>query len=279
MRILIMTSNRLGNVTIFTGDAMNLPFPDNSIDLIISHPPYLTLSTDRYGGDISKQLNAKNSEKEMLKNLAKVTKEAYRLLKNNGSFFIANGEYQNIDTRYLVQTLDHSEFNYVGRILHNEHDAEMPQYIAHEKINTASVTTWYQFVKGEEPFSNPFKVKKYNNPVWEAPFSNIENPVDEWMFEKYPYVVDAMNQEIPKRFIEMFSKKGHLVLDMFGGTGLTAAMAAMLGRDAISNDISEDVAEAAKLRLMLTFGEKYLNEKVKVVKNEKPKNKKLGIKR
>ena len=274
-----MTINSLGNVTLFTGDAMNLPFPDNSIDLIISHPPYLTLNTDRYGGNISKQLNAKNSKKEMLKNLAKVTEEAYRLLKNNGSFLIANGEYQNIDTRYLLQTLDYSEFNYVGRILHNEYNVESPDFIAYERINSPSVTTWYHFVKGDEPFSNPFKVKKYNNPVWDMPFSNIDSPVDEWMVETYPYVIDAMNQEVPKRFIEMFSKKGHLVLDMFGGTGMTATMAALLGRDAISNDISEDVVEAAKLRLMLTFGEKYLNEKVKVVKNEKPKDKKFRIKK
>lgn len=274
-----MSNKDWGNVTIFTGDAMSLPFPDNSIDLIISHPPYLTLNTDRYGGNISKQLNAKNSKKEMLKNLAKVTEEAYRLLKKNGSFFIANGEYLNVDSEYLVQTLNSSEFTYVGRILHNEFDKENIEHATSERIKSEIVTTWYHFVKGEQPFFNPFKVKKYNNPVWTMPFSNIDSPVDDWMQETYPYVLDAMNQEIPKRFIEMFSKKGHLVLDMFGGTGMTAAMAALLGRDAITNDISEDVVNAAKLRLMLTFGEKYLNEKVKVVKNEKPKNKKFGIKR
>jgi DNA modification methylase len=275
-----MTSNSLGSITLFTGDAMSLPFPDNSIDLIIAHPPYITLDINRYGGDVSKQLNSKNSKKEMLKNLAKVTKEAYRLLKNNGSFIIANGEFLNLDVRYLLQTIDESDFNYLGRMLQNDYDKPTnTDHQTSERIVTQSITTWYHFVKGDEPFTNPFKVKKYNNPVWDMPFSNMENPVDLWISESYQYVIDAMNQEIPKRFIEMFSKKGHLVLDMFGGTGVTATMAAFLGRDSISNDISEDATKAAELRLMLTFGEKYFNEKVKVVKNEKLKNKKLGVKR
>jgi DNA modification methylase len=274
-----MTKNSLGAVTIFTGDARDLPFPDNSIDLIIAHPPQFGLGPDRYGGDVSKQLNFEQSEKKMLKALEQVTDEAYRLLKNNGSFFLASGSYLNMDIKYLMQTLDHSDFNYFGKILQNGFDPDDPEDFTFERVKHESVISWYHFVRGEQPFFNPFKVKKYNNPVWDFPLGNLNDDVDEWLVETYPYTADAVNKEIPKRIIEMFSKSGHLVLDMFGGTGIVSAMAVSLGRDSILADVSTETVNAAKLRLMLTFGEKYVNENVKVVKDERLNNKKFRIKK
>jgi DNA modification methylase len=67
-----------------------------------------------------------------------------------------------------------------------------------------------------------------------------------------------MNVEIPKRFIEMFSKKNAVVLDPFGGSALVAVTAAELGRRGISNDISEEQNKAAEQRALLTLGEKYV---------------------
>jgi DNA modification methylase len=274
-----MSDTSLGSITIFTGDCKDLPFPDSSIDLIIAHPPHFELEPDRYGGDPSKQLNFKQSEKEMLKNLHVVTEEAYRLLKNNGSFFVAVGAYQNMDVKYLMQTLEDSDFSYFGKILHNGFDPENVDDFTFEKIKTDSVMPWYHFVKGSEPFANPFRVKKYNNPVWNLSLGNLDDEVDQWMVETYPYVVDSVNKEIPKRLIEMFSKRGGLVLDMFGGTGVVGTTAAFLGRDAIIADISTETPKAANLRIMLTFGEKYFNENVKVVKDERLNNKKFRVKR
>ena len=274
-----MTLNSAGEITVFTGNALALPFPDNSVDLIISRPNYLAFDANKRGTNSSKDLDAVTSEKEILKNLAKVTKEAYRVLKTNGSLIVANEDYLNLDVKYLVQTLDYSNFNYYGKILHNGYDSNKVSLETYKKVSSSSVITWHQFVKGDQPFANPFKVKKYSNPVWDLPFGNENSEVDQWMLQDYPYVVDEINKEIPKRLIEMFSKKGHLVLDMFGGTGIVATTAASLGRHAISNDILEDMISATKLRIMLTFGEKYLNEKVKVVKDEKLNNKKLRVKR
>jgi DNA modification methylase len=274
-----MTLNSFGEITIFTGNATKLPFPDNSVDLIIARPDYLELIQKEQLKDDYKEKNKLASEKEILKNLSKVTKEAYRVLKNNGSFLIANEEHSNLDARYLVQELDFSDFNYYGKILHNGYKEDSINFTTYEKINTLSLMSWYHFVKGNEPFVNPFKIKKYNNPVWNMSPSNIESLVDEWLLQEHPDVVNEVNQEVSKRFIEMFSKKGHIVLDMFGRTGVAATTAASLGRHAISNESSEEVVAAVKLRIMLTLGEKYLNEKVKVVKDEKLNNKKFRIKR
>jgi DNA modification methylase len=274
-----MTKDSLGAITIFTGDARDLPFPDNSIDLIIAHPPQFGLDSERYGGDASKQLNFKQSEEKMLKGLAKITNEAYRLLKNNGSFFIASGNYLNMDIKYLLQTIDTSNFSYVGKILQNGFIADDPEDFTFERVKHESVISWYHFVRGEQPFFNPFKVKKYNNPVWDFPLGNLNDDVDEWLVETYPYTADAVNKEIPKRIIEMFSKSGHLVLDMFGGTGIVSTTAVSLGRNAIIADVSTETVNAARLRIMLTFGEKYLNENVKVVKDERFNNKKLRVKK
>jgi DNA modification methylase len=272
-----MTLNSLGEITIFTGNAANLPFPDNSVDLIISRPTLLNLTKETQNKKGTDQDGP--SEKEVLKTLSKITKEAHRVLKNNGSFIVANQEYLNLDVRYLIQNLDFSDFNYYGKILHNSYDSDNIDFMTYQKINSESLTVWHHFVKGKEAFVNPFKVKKYNNPVWDMPTNNMDSTIDDWMAQKYESVVGAMNQEIPKRFIEMFSKKGHVVLDMFGGTGVTSVAAAALGRHAISNDLSEDMASATKLRIMLSFGEKYFNEKVKVVKDERLNNKKFRVKR
>jgi DNA modification methylase len=274
-----MTKSSLGAITIFTGDARDLPFPNNSIDLIVAHPPQFGLESDRYGGDVSKQINFDQSEKKMLKGLEQITEEAYRLLKNNGSFFVASGSYLNMDIKYLLQTIDNSDFSYFGKILQNGFIPDNPEDFTFERIKSESVISWYHFVKGDQPFVNPFKVKKYNNPVWNLSLANLDDEVDSWLVETYPYTSDAINKEVPKRIIEMFSKKGHLVLDMFGGTGVVSTTAASLGRNAIVADISEDTASAAKLRIMLTFGEKYLNENVKVVKDERLNNKKPRVKK
>jgi DNA modification methylase len=50
----------------------------------------------------------------------------------------------------------------------------------------------------------------------------------------------------------MFSKKGQVVLDPFGGSGLVATTAAEMGRMGISNDISASQTQAATERAKLS---------------------------
>ncbi len=54
---------------------------------------------------------------------------------------------------------------------------------------------------------------------------------------------------LPRRFIELYTYLGDLVLDPFAGSGSTALAAATTGRDFVGYDIDEDYIRIAENRL------------------------------
>lgn len=78
--------------------------------------------------------------------------------------------------------------------------------------------------------------KEYTKTVWSI--ANISHP-------EHPAVFPA---EIPLRLIKMFSFWGETVLDPFGGTGTTAAVALENGRNAISVDQNVNYVSIAQAR-------------------------------
>ena len=70
-----------GKVYLHKGDARNLDFvPDNSIDLICTHPPYADII--KYSEDIPEDLSLLNV-KNFLSEMKKVAAESYRVLKKD----------------------------------------------------------------------------------------------------------------------------------------------------------------------------------------------------
>lgn len=70
-----------GKVKIYKGNATKLDFiPDNSIDLILTHPPYADII--KYSEDIQGDLSLL-SVKDFLKEMEKVASECYRVLKKD----------------------------------------------------------------------------------------------------------------------------------------------------------------------------------------------------
>jgi site-specific DNA-methyltransferase (adenine-specific) len=248
-----MTS--LEKVTFMLGDASKLDLPSNSVDLVITHPPHFGVDTVRYGGDPNKQINATKDSKRMVKSLFKAVKEIERVLKPTGSLILANGSRGHVDARLFVQIIDNTKLTYVDRVVQNSYSCkEEMDYTDYEVITSNCLTTWNHFAFPQGFYSNPFAVRKYNNPGWDLRFNNLGSPIDLELAKNHQ-VMDAMNREVPRRFIEMFSKKGDVVLDPFGGSGVVAVTAAELGRKGISNDISDDQVTVAKERFKLTFGE------------------------
>lgn len=239
------------------GSADKLDIKSNSVDLIVTHPPYLGVDALRYGGNSAIQINASQNKKKMLKQMMSVTKEMYRVLKPGGHLIIAIGPNQGMDHAYINQTIDKTEFAYLDFICQNAYDKNNPENIRYDKIASNDITVWHHLVKPGNAYYNQVITKRWKDPVWNVPFSNIKDPIDK-VLSKDHHVLDAMNMEIPKRFIEMFTKPGHTVLDPFGGSGIVAVVAKELGREAISNDISEDQLKVAKKRILLTFGENYV---------------------
>ena len=55
--------------------------------------------------------------------------------------------------------------------------------------------------------------------------------------------------ELPRRFIEMYTYKGEVVLDPFMGSGSTAVAAERTGRQWVGYDVSEEYAEITRKRV------------------------------
>lgn len=242
-------------VKLLTGDATKLDLPGQSVNMIITHPPYLGIDVTRYGGEASAQINNSGNKKKMLKLLLAATKEMVRVLKADGQIWIANGPNEHLDMEYVLMVEKKLGLKYIESVVQNSYgysDWARKERAFDENILSSSTTTWHHFSISEYIYFNPYAVKKYNSPVWNMPFNNMDDSIDQLMSTDF-HVYDVMNRGIPERFIEMFSKPGHVILDPFGGSGLVAVTAAKAGRKGISNDISPDQTKAAIKRCNLSM--------------------------
>lgn len=78
------------------GDAANLHLPDNSVDLVITSPPYFALRSYRDGGShLVNQIGAEATPAEYISTLLTCTKEWMRVLKPSGSLWVNLGDKYN----------------------------------------------------------------------------------------------------------------------------------------------------------------------------------------
>jgi len=78
---------------IVRGDALALPLPDESVDLICTSPPYWSLRSYTDGGEhFEGQLGSEPTPAEFVESLVAATREMVRVLKPTGSAFINLGD-------------------------------------------------------------------------------------------------------------------------------------------------------------------------------------------
>ncbi len=237
-------------LSLVLGDAKKLPLPSNSVDLIVTHPPYIGTDVERYGGDRSLQINLSNNEKKMLKLYLRAVQEMFRVLKPSGSLIMANASKDGFDTKLVADILRDGQLHLAGTFVQY---APPRAHFRGERVNTEGLTFWNHFAKSPEIYYDHMEVKRHSNPVWELPFNNVADTIDQKLESEGHHVLDVMNKELVSRFIKMYSKKDHVVLDPFGGSALVAVTAVELGRYGISNDISESQQLAAARRAELTL--------------------------
>lgn len=236
------------DVKLITGDATNLSFIEsNSIDLIIAAPPFINRDPTGYGGDPKKQINF--NSKKMLKLLLKSTKEMERVLKPTGSIWIEISPENALMHRYIVEVLDKTNLKNPDTIVHKVLDDESKSNI--DEVIYKDWFLWFHLVKDVNNFySNPFKVKKFRDPVWYLNNTNREDLVDKTLKLAYPKIINyTVVKDIPERFIEMYTKEKAVVLDPFGGSGTVAAVAYSMNRNGISVDVSEEQTDVARKRI------------------------------
>jgi len=83
----------IGQAQVIQGNALNLPLPDASVDLICTSPPYFGLRSYQDGGQhYEGQIGSEATPAEFLDALIAATREMVRVLKPTGSIFVNLGD-------------------------------------------------------------------------------------------------------------------------------------------------------------------------------------------
>ena len=95
---------------VIKGDALDLPLPDNSVDLIVTSPPYFGLRAYEDGGlPVEGQIGQEPTAARFVDALLDATDEALRVLRPTGSLWVNLGE------RYINRSLSGIPWRYAIR--------------------------------------------------------------------------------------------------------------------------------------------------------------------
>jgi DNA modification methylase len=84
------------SVILLRGDARELPLPDESVDLIVTSPPYWSLRSYTDGGEhYEGQIGSEKTPQEWVAAMLECTREWMRVLKPSGSMFVNLGDKYN----------------------------------------------------------------------------------------------------------------------------------------------------------------------------------------
>jgi len=235
---------------LYRGDVLEVmkEIPTNSVHLAITSPPYNV-------GKNYDNHNDKMDYDEYLKWLHKVWKETKRVLVPGGRFAL------NIAPTGIKDFVPiHHDFINQLKKLNMTFRTEIIWY----KQTMLKRTAWGSFKSPSNPHIVPSweyvlifsKVK----PNLEGDQQNADITKEEFMkFSDGMWYIPPETrrnghpapfpEELIYRLIKFYSYKGNTVLDMFGGTGTVAVVAAKTKRKLIHIDISKEYNETAKKRL------------------------------
>ena len=236
--------------------------PNNSIDLIVTSPPYADARAHTYGG---------TKPDDYVNWFLPKANEMYRILKPTGSFILnikekcVNGERHTYVLNLILQLKKEVNFRWVE------------EYLWH-KTSSCPGKWKYRFRDGWERLLHFSKTKDfamYQDAV-KVPIGNWANSrlknlsekdktrqesathsghgknLSNWIDKKMVYPDNviytspvtfnknhsaAFPDEIPKFFIKLFTKENDIVLDPFVGSGTTFNVARQLNRNAIGMEI------------------------------------------
>lgn len=265
----------MSKITIYQGDCLQKLrlLEDNSVDLIVTSPPYADQRKSTYGGI---------STKEYVKWFLPISKELLRVLKPTGTFIlnikekVQNGERSTYVLELILEMrkqgwlwteefIWHKKNSYPGKWPNRFRDAweRLLQFNKNKKFNmyqeTVMVPTGDWAKTRLRKLSETDQIRD-NSKVGSGFGKNISNWVDREM--AYPTNVlhlatecnnknhsAAFPSSLPEWFIKLFTKEGDVVLDPFMGSGTTNIVAQRMGRNSIGIEIQEQYYEMVKTNI------------------------------
>ena len=271
---------------ILQGDSTEVlkTLPDNSIDLIVTSPPYADQRKSTYGGI---------APDKYVEWFLPISEQLLRVLKPSGTFVlnikekVVNGERSTYVMELILamrkqgwlwteEFIWHKKNSYPGKWPNRFRDAwerllqfnKSKKFAMYQEEVMVPMGDW---AKSRLKNLSDTDKRRDNSKVGSGFGKNISNWIDR---EKaYPTNVlhlatecnnkkhsAAFPEELPEWFIKLFTKEGDMVLDPFAGSGTTLFVAERMGRNAIGIEIIEEYYKMVKDQLeelyqpMLRFG-------------------------
>ncbi|AVV40039.1 DNA methyltransferase [Pantoea agglomerans] len=199
------------------GDSVEIMagFPDNSIDFILTDPPYLVGFKDRSGRSIANDV----SDEWVLP----ASREMFRVLKNN-SLAVSFYGWNRVDV--FMQAWKAAGFRVVGHLVFTKTYASKSAFVGYQHESA------YLLAKGRPPL-----------PAKPLP------DVMPWQYTGNRHHPTEKPVSVLQPLIETFTKPGDLVLDPFAGSGSTCVAADQCGRRWIGIELLEQYHTAGLRRL------------------------------
>ena len=250
---------------IIFGDSRSLnQIKDNSVQLIITSPPYWQLKD--YGTE--DQIGFNDSYEEYINNLNLVWKECNRVLAdgcrlciNIGDQFASSvyyGRYKVIPIRTeIIRFCESLGMDYMGAIIWQKTTtmntsgggAIMGSFPYPRngilKMDYEFILLFKKLGNAPKPTPQQKAASEITKDEWNQYFSS------HWNFNGVKQMghIAMFPEELPKRLIKMFSFAGETVFDPFAGSGTTSLAAKHLGRNSIGYEINKEFAPIIKDKL------------------------------
>lgn len=255
--------------SVLWGDAVEMlkTLPDNSIDLVVTSPPY----------DAVRDYNGKYSF-----DLHSTGEQIYRVLKEGGiAVVVIQDQTKNFaksvtSFRTIVDWVDNIGLRLFETVIYRKHGTEGAWWTKRFRVDHEYMPI---FLKGARPqyfnkiplkipskhagkvmtgsgnrrtdgtttktVTRPINPTKCRGTVWNYLMAGDKDSLK----RQHPAVFP---DQIPYDFIQCFCPPNGVVLDPFGGCGSTAVAARQLGRNYIVIDIAKEYCELAKRRIATT---------------------------
>lgn len=267
----LLSGSYTPEATFYNGDCLDVlrTMPDNSVDLIVTSPPYADQRVKTYGG-----VKAGSYVQWFLP----ITQELLRVLKPSGTFIlnikekVSGGERHTYVLELIMEMRKQGWLWTEEFIWHKKNcfPGKWPNRFrdAWERLlqfNKAKVFNMYQD-EVRVPMGDWAKTRLKNLSETDKRRDNSKvgsgfgKNVSKWVGRELAYPTNVLNlatetgnknhsaafpSSLPEWFIKLFTKEMDTVLDPFLGSGTTSVMSGILGRNSIGIEIVPEYYELA----------------------------------
>lgn len=205
-----------------------------SVDLFIGHPPYYQAELELNGGDPSKQMQNAETVESYYERLAASLSHMEYALKPGGHIFLALDNAP-VSLGFLPVIINKTSLKL--------YDLRMWHHSSSDNGGNGTVLFAHLVQEDWHPEPGVPRGSFVLTTPWEEAYAELQQYNQEYA------TVGAAPTGIYREMIQIFSKEGDVVCDLFAGCGTVQVVALEYGRKFIYNDVSEDKVVMAKKRI------------------------------